>query len=76
MIIKILGTGCANCKKLEQNTKDAVSELGISATIEKVEDFKDIASYGVLRTPSLVIDEEVKVVGKVAKVDEIKALLK
>lgn len=76
MIIKVLGTGCANCKKLEQNTKDAVSELGISATIEKVEDFKDIASYGVMRTPSLVIDEEVKVVGKVAKVDEIKALLK
>lgn len=76
MIIKVLGTGCANCKKLEQNTKDAVNELGISATIEKVQDFKDIASYGVMRTPALVIDEEVKVVGKVAKVDEIKALLK
>ncbi|MEG1930398.1 MAG: thioredoxin family protein [Anaerovorax sp.] len=75
MIIKVLGTGCTNCKKLEQNTKDAVKALGIHATVEKVEDFKDIASYGVMQTPALVIDGEVKIIGKVAKVDEIKALL-
>lgn len=76
MIIKILGTGCANCKKLEQNTKDAVKDLGIDAIIEKVEDVMDIAKFGVMRTPALVINEEVKVVGKVARVDEIKELLK
>lgn len=76
MVIKILGTGCANCKKLEQNAKDAVNELGIDADVVKVEDFRDIAKYGVMRTPALVIDEEVKIVGKVAKVEEIKALIK
>ena len=76
MIIKILGTGCANCSKLEQNTRKAVEELGLAAAIEKVQDMKAIARYGVMRTPALVIDEEVKVVGKVLKVDEIKALLK
>lgn len=76
MIIKVLGTGCANCKKLEQNARKAIDELGISATVEKVQDLKAIAKYGVMRTPALVIDEKVKVVGKVAKVDEIKELLK
>lgn len=76
MIIKVLGTGCANCKKLEQNAKDAVKELGVEASVEKVEDFREIAKYGVMRTPALVIDEDVKIVGKVAKVDEIKSLLK
>lgn len=76
MIIKILGTGCAKCNKLEQNTRKAVEELGLAATIEKVQDLKGIARYGVMMTPTLVIDEEVKVVGKVLKVDEIKALLK
>ncbi|MDD4766080.1 MAG: thioredoxin family protein [Desulfotomaculaceae bacterium] len=76
MIIKILGTGCAKCNKLEQNVRKAVEELGLAATIEKVQDLKVIAGYGVMMTPALVIDEEVKVVGKVLKVDEIKALLK
>ncbi|HHU85896.1 MAG TPA: thioredoxin family protein, partial [Peptococcaceae bacterium] len=54
----------------------AVEELGLAATIEKVQDMKAIARYGVMRIPALVIDEEVKVVGKVLKVDEIKTLLK
>ncbi|MDD4335221.1 MAG: thioredoxin family protein [Desulfotomaculaceae bacterium] len=76
MIIKILGTGCANCNKLEQNIRKAVEELGLAAAIEKVQDMKVIARYGVMRIPAIVIDEEVKVVGKVLKVDEIKALLK
>lgn len=75
MIIKVLGTGCANCKKLEENTKKAVAELGIDATVEKVEDFKDIMRYGVMKTPALVVDEKVKVMGRVATTEEIKKLL-
>lgn len=76
MIIKVLGSGCANCKKLEEHAKEAVKALGIEATIEKVEDFKDIMAYGVMKTPALVIDEEVKIMGRVASVEDIKKLLK
>lgn len=72
MIIKVLGSGCANCKKLEENTKKAVEKLGVDATIEKVTDFKDIMSYGVMKTPALVVDEKVKVKGRVPSVDELK----
>lgn len=75
MIIKILGTGCANCKKLEANAREAVTELGVEATVEKVENMRDIVGYGVMRTPALVVDEVVKVMGKVASVEEIKKLL-
>ena len=64
MIIKVLGSGCANCKKLEENTRKAVEELGIDATIEKVTDFKEIMAYGVMKTPALVVDEKVKDIGK------------
>ncbi len=76
MIIKILGTGCANCNRLAQNAKKAVEALGIAAAVEKVQDMKAIAGYGVMNLPALVIDEEVKSVGKILKVDEIKELLK
>jgi len=76
MIIKILGSGCSNCKKLEANTKEAVKELGIEATIEKVEDFKEIMAYGVMQTPALVVDEKVKVVGRVLSAEDIKQYLK
>lgn len=76
MVIKVLGSGCANCKKLEANAKEAIAQLGIDATIEKISDFKEIVTYGVMRTPALVIDEQVKVMGKVASVEEIKNLLK
>lgn len=76
MIIKVLGTGCSKCKKLEENVKEAIKETGITATVEKVEKLKDIAKFGVMMTPTLVIDEEVKVVGKVSTVEEIKALIK
>jgi len=76
MIIKILGSGCANCNKLEHNTKEAIKDLGLDVSVEKVQEFRDIAKYGVMRTPALVIDEEVKLVGKVATVNEIKALIK
>lgn len=72
MIIKILGSGCANCKKLAENAKRAVEELGIEATIEKVEDLKTILGYGVMKTPALVVDEKVKIMGRVATVEEIK----
>lgn len=75
MVIKILGPGCKNCKKLEANTKEAVEELGIDASIEKVTDMADIMSYKVMTLPVLVVDEEVKIKGKVASVKEIKKIL-
>jgi len=75
MVIKVLGSGCYNCKKLEANVREAVKQLGIEATIEKVQDFKDIMAYGVMRTPALVVDEKVKVMGRVPSVEEIKKYL-
>lgn len=72
MIIKILGSGCANCKRLEENTRKALEELGVEATIEKITDMKEIVKYGVMRTPAIVINEKVKMYGKVCTVDEIK----
>lgn len=75
MVIKILGSGCANCKKLEEHAREAAIQLGLDATFEKVQDYKDIVSYGVMKTPALVIDNHVKVMGRVASVDEIKKLL-
>lgn len=76
MNIKILGSGCKNCKKLEAQTKKAVEELGVEAVIEKVEDFKKIMKYGVMQTPALVVDEEVKVSGKIPKIEEIKEYIR
>lgn len=75
MVIKILGTGCAKCKKLEANAKKAVKSAGIEATIEKVEDIQDIMAYGVMNTPALVIDEDVKVMGRLASPAEIEKFL-
>ena len=76
MNIKILGSGCKNCKKLEENTKKALEELGLSVEVQKVEDFKEIMKYGVMQTPALVVDEEVKFSGKVLKAEDIKEYLK
>lgn len=76
MNIKVLGMGCCNCSKLKEITEEAVKELGIEATIEKVEDMSKIMSYGVMRTPALVVDEKVVVQGRIPKKDEIKKLLK
>jgi small redox-active disulfide protein 2 len=75
MEIKVLGPGCPKCQTLEKNTKDAVAELSIDAQIGKVTDINEIASYGVFMTPGLVVDGEVKLVGKVASKDEIKKIL-
>ncbi|HYQ55916.1 MAG TPA: thioredoxin family protein [Draconibacterium sp.] len=75
MDIKVLGTGCAKCKKLEQITRTAVSELGIEATIEKVEDIYKIMQFGVMSTPGLVVDNKVVLSGRLPKSDELKQLL-
>jgi small redox-active disulfide protein 2 len=75
MIIKVLGTGCSNCKNLEKATQNAVAELGISANIEKVEDIQKIMSYGIMRTPALVIDEKVALYGRVPSVNELKEII-
>lgn len=71
MNIKILGSGCPSCKKLEANTKKAVADLGIDALVEKVEDIEKIMAYGVMSTPALVVDEEVKIMGRVPSPKEI-----
>jgi len=72
MEIKILGPGCAKCHQVEKIVKEAVAEMGAAADIEHVTDFKRIAEYGVFSTPSVVVDGEVKSVGKVPKKEEIK----
>ena len=76
MEIKILGIGCKNCVNLAKNTEEALKELGMEATITKVTDMKDIAKYGIMRTPGLVIDEKVVSYGKVASAEEITEWLK
>jgi small redox-active disulfide protein 2 len=75
MIIKVLGPGCMNCKTLEKHTKEALQELNMEAVVEKVEDYQKIASYGIMRTPGLVIDEKVAISGSVPTVEKIKELL-
>ena len=73
--IKILGPGCANCVNLEKQARRAVEQLGLDATIEKVTDYAEIAGYGIMRTPGLVVDEQVLVSGRVPKAAEIAQLL-
>jgi len=73
--VKVLGPGCPKCEKLKENTEEAVKELGIEASVEKVTDIMQITSFGVMMTPALVVDDQVKVVGKVPPVDEIKQML-
>jgi small redox-active disulfide protein 2 len=75
MTIKILGSGCKNCVTLAENTKTALSELGLQAEMIKVTDFSEIAQYGIMSTPGLVIDEKVVSFGKVLKPKEIIKLL-
>lgn len=72
MIIKVLGSGCANCVRLEANVKEALAASGIlDATVEKVTDYADIAAYGIMSTPGLVVDERVLVSGRVPDASEI-----
>ena len=75
MKIEILGTGCPKCKALMNNVESAVRELGIDAEVSKVTDIVEIANRGVMMTPSLSVDGEVKIVGKLATVAELKTLL-
>ena len=73
--IRILGTGCAKCKKLAKNAETAAKELHLDFEITKITDIPEIIKYGVMATPALVIDGEIKVAGKVLSVEEIKNML-
>lgn len=75
MDIKVLGTGCKKCKKLEANTRAAVSNLGIEAKVEKVEDIVKIASYGLMKTPALLVDNKIVVSGKLPSTQDIEKIL-
>lgn len=75
MIIKVLGPGCRNCVNLEKATRQAVDELGLDATVQKVEDFPTIVGYGVMSTPALVVDEKVMSAGRVPSIAELRDLL-
>ena len=73
--IQILGTGCPKCKKLGENAEAAAKELGIEYELEKITQINDIMKMGVMVTPALAIDGDVKVAGKVSSPDDIKAML-
>ena len=73
--LQILGVGCPKCEKLKENAAAAVKEIGLECEIEKVTDLNKIASFGVMLTPGLVVDGDVKIVGRVASVEEIKEML-
>jgi len=75
MIVKVLGPGCANCQNLEKATREALADLGLEATLEKVTDYAVIAGYGVMRTPALVVDEKVVLSGRVPSRAQIRDLL-
>ena len=75
MKIKILGSGCPNCKILEANTKKAIEELKIKADVEKVTDIAKIIEYNLMSTPALVIDDKVVSYGRVLSIEEIKKIL-
>ena len=76
MLIKILGSGCAKCQRLEQLTRAAAAELGIDAQFDHVREMDKIMAYPVMTTPALVIDEEVKVSGRMPSKDEIAGWLR
>jgi len=76
MKIEIFGSGCAKCKSVEKLVKNIVEELGIQADIIKVEDLQEIINRGIMMTPSVFIDGEAKIVGRVPTADELKKLLR
>lgn len=73
--VKVLGSGCAKCNQLEANVKTALEQLGMETAIEHVTDFSQIAAYGVMTTPALVVDNKVVSYGKVLKVEEAVKIL-
>jgi small redox-active disulfide protein 2 len=73
--IQVLGTGCAKCEKLFENAREAVEEYGAECEVEKVSDIDKIVDFGVMMTPALVIDGEIKAVGKVLPPEEILTML-
>lgn len=73
--VKVLGSGCAKCNELEESTKEALAELEMDTTIDHVTDFAEIATYGVMSTPALVVDGKVVSYGKVLKKDEVVKIL-
>jgi small redox-active disulfide protein 2 len=75
MQIKVLGPGCAKCKVMYNNAVEAVKQSGVEAEVIKVEDIMEMMQYNVLTTPVLVIDESIKIKGRVADVAEIKKLI-
>ncbi len=75
MTIKVLGPGCVNCKTLAKRTIEALQELKMAADVENVEDYQVIASYGVMRTPGLVVDGKVVIAGSVPPVEKLKEIL-
>jgi len=75
MRIEILGTGCPKCESVARNAQEALTQLGIQVDVVKVTDITEIAARGVMLTPALVIDGDIKAVGKVPTIDEIKAWL-
>ncbi|HMM37538.1 MAG TPA: thioredoxin family protein [Desulfovibrio sp.] len=76
MDIKVLGPGCAKCKEAEKVVREAVAAAGVDASVEKITDFQQMMQYGVMSTPAVVVDGEVKVVGKVPSRDDVLAWIK
>ena len=74
-LLQVLGPGCPKCEKLKEHAERAVKELGIEASVEKITDITQITDFGVMMTPALVVDGEVKIVGKVPSTEEIKQML-
>ena len=74
-LVQILGPGCPKCEKLKQNAEEAIKQSGTEATVEKITDIMQITSFGVMMTPALAIDGEVKSVGKVLPAEDIQKLL-
>ncbi len=75
MIIKILGTGCSKCDKLEKETINALAELDVAADVQKITKMNEIMEYDVMMTPALVIDDKVKAAGKIPRTEELKKLI-
>jgi len=76
MTIKILGTGCKNCRALLENTQKTVRKMGIDADVEYITDLEKIVSYGVMKMPALIINQKVMAMGKVLKSEEIEKLIR